>query len=66
MWQGNSLNYIAYCAAKNAHGREVGLKTEGWLASSATVLEDLCISLRRSSAMEFPNASGSPLTSSSK
>lgn len=53
---------IAYCEAKNVHGREVGLNTEGWLASSATVLENLFISLQRSSAMEFPNASGSPYT----
>lgn len=62
MWQGNSLSYIAYSVAKNVHGREVRLKTEGWLASSATVLGDLFISLQRSSAMEFPNASGSPYT----
>lgn len=57
-----ALSYIAYCAAKNVHGREVGLKTEGGLASSATVPENLFISHQRSSAMEFPNAIGSPYT----
>lgn len=57
-----AISYIAYCAAKNVNGREVGLKTEGGLASSANVQEDLFISLQRSSAMEFPNASGSPYT----
>lgn len=68
MWQGNSLSYIAYCAAKHLHGREVGLKTEGGLASSATVLE-ACLSLfKEVPPWNFPMqvVHHTPLTSSSK